>query len=330
MRINKLEELRKIHTEIREKSAMASDEENKENEAMLWNAVKRITELNWIARREGLLALEEAVIDIPFESEEEELKQLIILLVDGTEPEMMLGIGLARYYSNLYTDYRALRYFIYLEGALSIQAGNNPRLLEEKIKVMLPHPMYLKYSIEQEREHMKKKKTEGDNLIENLCKGERLWNPGENGYYVSKLVDYVICDITDKELQRVMREIDNTVLVMAMKGMSGEARRHIFANLSQRLAKLVAEDMTRLRPVRIVDIVEASQKVLTVIIRLLDTGELVGNYEYLEPFYHVFNVDTKSERQKHGKISQLRKMVEEYEQGAELVREFTDGQEGNL
>ena len=124
------------------------------------------------------------------------------------------------------------------------------------------------------------------------------------------------------ELQRVMRDVDNMVLILAMKGMSGEARRHIFNNVSQRLGKMLAEDMVSMGPVRIVDVLEASQTVLNIIIRLIDNGDIAGNYEYLEPFYNVFNVDTASKRQKDAKLSQLREMVEEYEQAAALVREF--------
>ena len=295
----------------------------KYNEKMILSAVKRVMELNRLARLEGLLALEEAVWDISPEDKEEGLKQLIFLLVDGTDPEMIEGIGLARYYAGLYSDYEALRYFIYLEGALSIQAGENPRVVEEKLKSMLPPELYLQYSKQQEEEYVEEEKRKEEHLIENLCKGERLWNSGESGYYVSKLVDYLICDVTDKELQRIMREVDNFVLTLAMKGMSGEARKHIFSNLSERLAKLIAKDMMNMGPVRVVDIIEASQKILNIVIRLIDRGE-IRTYEYLEPFYAVFQVDIKSHKEKNTKISQLRKMVEEYEQGAELVREVTD------
>jgi len=323
MRIKRLEELRKIHLEMKERDCVIESNEKKCNENMILTTMKRVMELNSIARREGLLALEEAVEDIPLESVEEELKQLIILIVDGTDPDVISGIGMARYYVGLYTDYEALRYFIYLEGALSIQAGDNPRVVEEKLKAMLPPDMYLQYSKFQVEERLEEEKENEEHLIENLCKGERLWNSGESGYYVSKLVDYVICDVTDKELQRMMREVDNSVLALAMKGMSGDARKHIFSNLSERLGKLIAKDMVYMGPVRAVDIVDASQKILGVLMRLIDNGE-IGAYEYLQPFYSVFNVDTKSQREKNTKISQLRKMVEEYEQGAELVREVTD------
>jgi len=324
MRINRLEELRKVHSDMKKIAVIESAAELLGKEAMLLETMKEIIELSKIARLEGLLALEEAVENIVADSPKEELKQLITLLVDGTDPDVLNGIGMARYYSNLYTDYQALKYLMYLEGALSIQAGDNPRILEEKLKVMLPPNMYLNYVKEQEQRQIQEEKRKEENLIENLCKGERLWNPGENGYYVSRLVDYVICDITDKELQRVMREIDNVDLALAMKGMSGKARRHIFDNLSERLGKLIAEGMVHMGPVRVVDILETSQKILNVLIRLIDRGEIVGKYEYLEPFYQVVHVDTKTVQQKDSKLNQLKRMVEEYEKGAELVREFTE------
>lgn len=324
MRSSRPEELRRIHLEIREMQEGGDRASIQEKETMLWETAQKVMHLCKLARLEGLLALEEAVEEIPLDSPQEVLKQLIILLVDGTDPEIIEEIGWNRYYAHLYKDYEALRYFIYLEGALSIQAGVNPRVLEEKLKVMLPPKMYLKYSLKQEEMSQEEERQKGEHLIEKLCKGERLWNLGENGYYVSRLVDYVICDITDKELQRVMREVEHFTLALAMKGMSGEARKHIFDNLSERLAKWVAEDIMNMGPVRVVDILEASQKILNILIRLIDSGEIAGSYEYLEPFCQVFTGDTKQQRQKNSKLSQLRKMVEEYEQGADLVREYEE------
>lgn len=322
MRINKFEELRRIHTEITKRKLQDNECETKQNETMLLETVYKMIELGLLARREGLLALEEAVIGIPLESQEEDLTQLITLLVDGTDPDILAGIGLTRYYSSLYDDYQALKYFIYLEGVLSIQAGENPRILEEKLKVMLPPELYLKYVTEQREKELEKENKEKQHLIENLCKGERLWNSNESGYYVFKLTDYIICDISDNGLQRVMREIDNMILTLAMKGMSGKARKHIFANLSERLGNMIAEDMVNMGPVRAVDILDASQRILTTVIRLIESGEIAGNYEYLEPFFQIVQVDTKSLNQKRNRVGELKKMVEEFEQSEKMVKEL--------
>lgn len=86
MRMRRLEELRKVHLDIKGKRAEKNQTDNQKDEAMIWKAVERITELSNLARREGLLSLEEEVEAITLESEEEVLKQLLLLLVDGTEP----------------------------------------------------------------------------------------------------------------------------------------------------------------------------------------------------------------------------------------------------
>ena len=79
-----------------------------------------------------------------------------------------------------------------------------------------------------------------------------------------------------------------------MKGMSGEARRHICGNLSEQLAELVAEDMENM-------------------VRLIKDGEIVGNYDYLVPFFDLFRVDTDMEQKKAKQCEALKKLVEEYE-----------------
>lgn len=236
----------------------------------------------------------------------------------------MEEIGMSRYFAHLYSDYEALRYLIFLEGTLAIQAGMNPRLFEEKIKVMLPSDMYLEYSVKQEKKAAELVKMAEENLIERLCKGERVWDVGAGGYHVSRLLDYAVCDITDKELQRVLREVTNTTLTLAMKGMSGTARRHIFSNLSERLAKMVAEDIIEMGPVRATDILEASHTILNVLIQLIDRGEIAGRYEYLIPFYQVVSVDTDKFQEKNHKLEELKQMVAEYEQSFQMVKESID------
>ncbi len=170
------------------------------------SGITKIIELANLARKEGLLALEEAVVDI----EDEFLKKGIMLIVDGTDPELvrsileteisylearhknsqdfwgfvasmapawgMIGtlIGLVMmlqalddpttigpkmavalittFYGSVVANYIAepvknkLTIFsgeemlikeILIEGILSIQAGENPRIIEEKLKSFL-------------------------------------------------------------------------------------------------------------------------------------------------------------------------------------------------
>ncbi len=325
MLMGNLEELRKVHREMKELSAVMDSAQLQEHKVQLWEAMGRVMNLARIARAEGLLALEEALEK--GSAEEEPLKQMVTLVLDGNDPETILGIGWTRYYVGLYTDFEALRHLLYLEGALSIQAGINPRVLEEKLKTMLSPDMYKEYSRMQEQKYIEEENTKQENLIECLCKGKRLWNSMDQGYYVSKLLDYVLCDISGKDLQRALREIENTTLSLAMKGMSGAARSCIFANLSERLGQMVAEGMVNMGPVRAVDIMEATQKILAIIIRLVEKGEIPGNYDYLAPFLEIVYVNTEDKLSKYGKIEALRNLLDEYEQSENLVEEFAGEEE---
>ena len=327
MKVMEIEELRSVHKNIRNKGM---DENLYGNEVMLLDAIKRILELANLARMEGLLILDEEVMKIELDSDEEVLRQLCLMMLDGMEPELLAEIGRTRYYSNNLQGYRALRYMMYIEGVLSIQAGENPRVLEEKLKSMLPQEMYLEYTRKQEQEELKLKNEKKEYLIENLCKAECKWNPAEKGYYVYKLLDYTICDMKNRDLQKVMSSVTNMELALAMKRMSGNARKHIFENLSERLGIYVAEDMMEMGPVLIADVLNASQKILNIIVALADNGEISGKYDYLEPFYSVFKEDTSKELEKRGKLSQLKEMIEEYEAGSRTVREFKEGESGEV
>ncbi len=60
----------------------------KTSNANLENAIKQIIDLSNVARKEGLLALEEAAQEI----EDPFMKKGILLIVDGTDPELVKGI----------------------------------------------------------------------------------------------------------------------------------------------------------------------------------------------------------------------------------------------
>lgn len=81
--------------------------------------------------------------------------------------------------------------------------------------------------------------------------------------------------LDDRTVQRVLREVDNNDLSMALKNANEEVRGLIFNNLSKRLATMIQEDMEFMGPVRMKDVEEAQQKIVNVIRRLEDSGEIV-------------------------------------------------------
>ena len=84
-----------------------------------------------------------------------------------------------------------------------------------------------------------------------------------------------ILSLDDKSIQRVLREVDNNELATALKGSNEEVQSAIFNNLSKRLAAMIREDMEFMGPVRLKDVEEAQQKIVNVIRKLEDTGEII-------------------------------------------------------
>ena len=284
MRITRLEELQKIYVKVKEVEKSCSPKELEDYENGLLSAINKMLELNDLARYEGLLILDEVAMNIDVDSSEEILRHLLLLVVDGTDPKDIEDIGMLRYYSDLYEGYDALRLFIYLEGALSLQACDNNRDLEEKLKSMLPHNLYIRYIKGEEERRLEAESKKAKSMIKELCETKKFWNPAENGYHITKLLDYTVCKMSDLNMQNVLRNVDNMLLSMAMKGMSGDARKRIFDNLSIRLGKMVAEDVKYYEEVRQADVLDAMTRLLSIIVRLIGDGEIVGDYDYLEPF----------------------------------------------
>ncbi|WP_090038469.1 flagellar motor switch protein FliG [Clostridium frigidicarnis] len=84
-----------------------------------------------------------------------------------------------------------------------------------------------------------------------------------------------IVTLDSMSIQRVLREIDPKDLALALKGCSEEVANTIFKNQSKRGAAALKEDMEFLGPVRLVDVEKAQQKIVGVIRRLEDAGEIV-------------------------------------------------------
>lgn len=84
-----------------------------------------------------------------------------------------------------------------------------------------------------------------------------------------------IVTLDNKTIQRILREVDNQDLVLALKGSSEEVKNKIFANVSKRQAEMLQEDLQYMGPVRLRDVEEAQQKIVAIIRKLEDAGEII-------------------------------------------------------
>ncbi len=81
--------------------------------------------------------------------------------------------------------------------------------------------------------------------------------------------------VNDKGIQSVLKGIENEDLALALKTASEELRDKIFRNMSERAAQLIKEDMEFMGPVRVSDVEAAQQKIVDVVRRLEDAGEVI-------------------------------------------------------
>ena len=81
--------------------------------------------------------------------------------------------------------------------------------------------------------------------------------------------------LDNRSIQTVLREVDNNELAIALKNANEDVQKLIFDNLSSRLASMIKEDMEFMGPVKLKDVEEAQQKIVNIIRRLEDSGEII-------------------------------------------------------
>jgi flagellar motor switch protein FliG len=85
--------------------------------------------------------------------------------------------------------------------------------------------------------------------------------------------DIVLLD--DRAIQKVLREVDTSELGKALRGVETEVQDKIFRNMSKRASQLLKEEMEYMGPVRLKDVEETQQKIVSIIRKLEDQGEIV-------------------------------------------------------
>jgi flagellar motor switch protein FliG len=84
-----------------------------------------------------------------------------------------------------------------------------------------------------------------------------------------------ITQLSDQDVQTVLREVDQEELTLALKAVDEEVQEKVFDNMSKRAASMVREELEYMGPVRVSDVEEAQQEIVNVIRRLEDEGQIV-------------------------------------------------------
>jgi flagellar motor switch protein FliG len=84
-----------------------------------------------------------------------------------------------------------------------------------------------------------------------------------------------IVNVDNRSIQRIIRDIENADLQLALKVASEEVREAIFKNMSKRMSETFREEMEYMGPVRLRDVEEAQTRIVATIRRLEEAGEII-------------------------------------------------------
>ncbi|KGX93171.1 flagellar motor switch protein FliG [Pontibacillus halophilus JSM 076056 = DSM 19796] len=84
-----------------------------------------------------------------------------------------------------------------------------------------------------------------------------------------------IVTLDNRAIQRVIREVENEDLMLSLKVASDEVKQVVFNNMSNRMVETFNEEMEFMGPVRLRDVEEAQTRIVTIIRRLEEMGEIV-------------------------------------------------------
>ena len=84
-----------------------------------------------------------------------------------------------------------------------------------------------------------------------------------------------IVTLDNRAIQRVIKDVENEDLMLALKVASEEVKEIVYKNMSKRMVETFTEDMEYMGPVRLRDVEEAQSRIVATIRRLEDAGEIV-------------------------------------------------------
>ncbi len=241
----------------------------------LTKACRAVIQLSNIARKEGLLSLEEAACEGKMDDlfMVEDLKKIVLLVVDGTDPDAINDICMKTYFSKDYSGVNALVFLLYMDGMIQIQAGENPRVLEESIRCYMPDEVNVQLDKLKEDDEARKaseNKTAWEQMFDRdfPLKNQAIYD------YTVKLVDYCIAVMPAEDLMKLIKDFEMHDLAVLLKGLSGKTVKRIYDCLSEKDAADISEMSKYLCLVRCIEIDKKADRLFKKMVRLADMNEI--------------------------------------------------------
>jgi flagellar motor switch protein FliG len=84
-----------------------------------------------------------------------------------------------------------------------------------------------------------------------------------------------LASLEDRSMQVLLREVQSTTLIVALKGAEAEMREKIYANMSSRAAGMLKDDLEAKGPVRVSEVDAAQKEILSIARKLADSGQIM-------------------------------------------------------
>jgi len=84
-----------------------------------------------------------------------------------------------------------------------------------------------------------------------------------------------LSDVDDMGIQVLLREVQQDVLMKALKGADDQLKEKLLSNMSKRAAELLRDDLEAMGPIRISEVEVAQKEILSIARRLSESGELM-------------------------------------------------------
>jgi flagellar motor switch protein FliG len=84
-----------------------------------------------------------------------------------------------------------------------------------------------------------------------------------------------LADVDDRGMQAILRDVQQDILIKAIKGADDTLKDKIMTNMSKRAAEMLADDLEAMGPVRVSEVETAQKEILAIARRLSDSGEIM-------------------------------------------------------
>ena len=224
--------------------------------------INSIISLGDKARKYGLLSLEADAAEVQFKF----LRKGIDLITIGTDPILVREILETYIMAGDYEGKELLIRHIVMEGILSIQAGEHPRVIGAKLVAFLGESY-----METVEKHF------SFNEKEIFQKLEQFFNEIKNippYSTATALLEEPLAKLNDRSVQRLLRDVDMRDLACAIKGASGKIQLKIYHNIPKAAQIMFKEDMDYLGQVNVSEMLKSQNRILKIIQKLKDEGEI--------------------------------------------------------